>query len=117
MGYDVHITRAENWWDEDAPPISEDEWKSVVASDSSFEITGFAEAQTPKGEVIRIESPLLTVWYGHSSQSLVYFSFRRGHISCKNPDDEILQKMLQIAAKLDAKVQGDEGEIYNENVL
>ena len=115
MGYDVHITRAQNWWEKDAPPISEDEWKAIVASDSDLEITGFAEAQPPNGEVIRIESPHLTVWRGHSSQSPVYFTYSRNHISCKNPDDEILRKMLQIAVKLGSKVQGDEGEIYDES--
>ena len=115
MGYDVQITRAENWSDKDALPIFEDEWKAIVAPDSDLGITGFTEAQTPNDEVIRIESPLLTEWRGHSSQSPVYFTYRRNHISCKNPNHEILRKMLQIAAKLGAKVQGDEGEFYNES--
>jgi len=37
----------------------------------------------------------------------------RGCISVKNPDEEILRKMHQIASQLDARVLGDEGEEYD----
>ncbi|WP_042409939.1 hypothetical protein [Streptacidiphilus carbonis] len=33
MGYDVHITRRENWWDEEGQDISVAEWEAVVAAD------------------------------------------------------------------------------------
>jgi hypothetical protein len=33
-------------------------------------------------------------------------------VTVKNPDVSILGKMYQIAASLDAKVQGDDGEVY-----
>lgn len=33
MGYDVHITRCENWWDEQGPDNSTPEWEAVVAAD------------------------------------------------------------------------------------
>jgi hypothetical protein len=29
VGYDVHITRKENWFDENGPAISLDEWAAV----------------------------------------------------------------------------------------
>ncbi|MER7735636.1 hypothetical protein ABTX80_32585 [Streptomyces erythrochromogenes] len=32
MGYDVHITRSENWWDEDGQDINTAEWEAVVAA-------------------------------------------------------------------------------------
>ncbi|MET9691967.1 hypothetical protein ABZY81_26375 [Streptomyces sp. NPDC006514] len=32
MGYDVHITRRENWWDEEGQGISAVEWEAVVAA-------------------------------------------------------------------------------------
>jgi hypothetical protein len=36
----------------------------------------------------------------------------RGHISTKNPDMATIDKMLQMAEKLNACVRGDDGEIY-----
>lgn len=114
MGYDVHITRKKEWSDEDGPPITESEWRAYVASDSEMVITGFAEVTNPQGETIRIEGPLLTEWRGHSSGGTVWFSDFRGSFAVKNPDEECLAKMRQIARALQARVQGDEGEFYDE---
>ncbi|ROR46495.1 hypothetical protein [Kitasatospora cineracea] len=36
MGYDVHITRRENWWDEEGQDISTAEWEVLVATDPSL---------------------------------------------------------------------------------
>jgi hypothetical protein len=36
----------------------------------------------------------------------------QGNVVAKNPDDEILRKMLELAARLSAQVQGDKGELY-----
>jgi hypothetical protein len=36
MGYDVHITRRENWWDEEGQDISTAEWEAVVAASPSL---------------------------------------------------------------------------------
>ncbi|WP_224277024.1 hypothetical protein [Streptomyces sp. LS1784] len=33
MGYDVHITRRENWWDEEEQDINPAAWEAVVADD------------------------------------------------------------------------------------
>ena len=33
MGYDVHITRRENWWDEEGQDINTAEWEAVVTAD------------------------------------------------------------------------------------
>jgi len=41
------------------------------------------------------------------------FKFK-GNLSIKNPDEECLAKMRQIAARLQARVQGDDGEFYDE---
>src|SRR6476646_8686526 len=101
MGYDVHITRKNEWFDEDGPQISQDEWRSYVESDSDLKITGVAEHTTPHGETIRLSSPLLTEWRKHSNGSTVWFSYHEGNLTVKNPDEECLAKMRQIASKLD----------------
>jgi hypothetical protein len=112
MGYDVHITRKKDWFDEDGPPITEDEWRAYVASDLEMIISGVAEHTNPQGESIRLTHPLLTEWRRHSSGSVVWFSYFEGNLTVKNPDDECIAKMRRVAARLQARVQGDEGEIY-----
>ena len=114
MGYDVHITRKSEWSDENGPQISEGEWKACVASDPELVITGSAECKTPQGETIKISQPLMTEWRNHSSRSLVWLSYFDGNLSIKNPDEECLAKMRELATKLKARVQGDDGEYYDE---
>jgi hypothetical protein len=118
MGYEIHITRKENWFD-DEPKISLDEWKSYIASDPEMRLDGYAEAALPSGNVLRVESDGLSVWTAYSKHGvdggMAWFDFRTGNLVVKNPDSEILAKMWMIAEKLQARVQGDEGEIYDAN--
>lgn len=117
MGYEVHIARNEEWWDEDVGGgISPDEWNTFVASDETMRLDNVAEANMPDGNVLRYANQGLAVWLNYSahdeSGNKAWFDFRDGCISVKNPDQEILRKMHQIASQLDAKVLGDEGEEY-----
>lgn len=118
MGYETHITRKENWFDKDGPVITVAEWEQLVAEDAEMRMDGFAEAISPSGEIIRIENEGIAVWTGHASggesDDVAWFSFRRGKITVKNADVEVLIKMGEIARRLSAKVQGDEGELYDE---
>lgn len=113
MGYDLHITRKELWF-EDGPDIDDSEWRAYVASDPELRITGVAEAPLPDGGALRYESPLMAEWRRRSGGETVWFDFRDGRVVVKNPDDEIIAKMRQIAAALRARVQGDEGEFYGD---
>ena len=115
MGYDVHITRKKDWIDKGGPRISEDEWRAYVSSDSEMVISGVAEHTNPQGETIRLTHPLLTEWRHHSSGSPVWFSYFEGSLVVKSPDEECLSKMRRIAATLRARVQGDEGEFYDQS--
>ncbi|MER7721983.1 hypothetical protein ABTX99_34530 [Streptomyces flaveolus] len=38
MGYELHITRRDDWWDEEGSAISRQEWESVVAADPDLGI-------------------------------------------------------------------------------
>jgi hypothetical protein len=118
MGYDVHITRKENWFD-DETGISLTEWKEYIDSDEELRLDNVAEAKTEQGAVIRVESEGLAVWTaytGHDEgENMAWLDYRQGNITVKNPDDEILSKMISISKSLNAKVQGDEGETYPLN--
>jgi hypothetical protein len=116
VGYDVHITRAEPWYESKSRPIKLDEWLRYIAADAEMRLDNYAEADVGGGEVLRVESEGLAVWtayIGHGLDgNMAWFSFHDGRVIVKNPDDEILAKMRDIAAALKAKVIGDEGEFY-----
>jgi len=115
MGYEVHITRKENWFD-DGPEISRDEWFDFVQADSEMRIDGHAVASVGGGALLRIEDASISVWVAYSKHqkngNMAWFWHSRGNIMAKNPDEKILKKMHLIARQLSAKVQGDEGEVY-----
>jgi hypothetical protein len=100
MDYDLHITRAEFWAESDAEPIAEDEWLRVVDDDPQLR-------SDPKNAGY-------TLWLGPSKHEKPWFHWSRGNISTKNPDRPIVAKMLEIANRLGASVQGDDGESYQD---
>ena len=119
MGYDVHITRAEDWSHGETEPISLEQWLEYCRSDPELRIDGYAEATTPAGETIRYENPGLAVWTGYpgpeGQNESFWFDWRGGCVVVKYPDILVLKKMYQIAIALGARVQGDDGELYGEN--
>jgi hypothetical protein len=42
----------------------------------------------------------------------VPFLYKKGRIVVSRADDEVILKMKEIASDINAKVQGDEGELY-----
>ena len=109
MGYDLHITKAEDWLEASSQPISADELTQLIASDPDlvFSSTGFYERTTEAGGTERIH-PIL--WTAHLEAVPLWF--QDGEITAKNPDDFTIVKMLEIAERLHARVLGDDGEIY-----
>jgi hypothetical protein len=100
VGYDLHITRAHHWAENDGQEIRWDEWLSLVAND-------------PELSLDPVNGDEYAVWSGQSRYPDPWFHWWRGNISSKNPDKAIIAKMLQLAAKLRGRVQGDEGEFYD----
>ena len=100
MGYELYITRKEEWCDVEGPTISPEEWLTVVQHDPEFTITG-----------LHGPYPYHADWSGPGKYPC-WLDHRNGNLYSKNPTDEMIDKMVQIARWLDAKVQGDEGEVY-----
>src|SRR5262245_32452886 len=99
MGYDIHITRAENWTDSESAPITLDEWKAFVAADPEMRMDNFAEITTPLGEKLRYDNEGIAVWLpGAKDGQGGWLDYRNGRIVVKYPGDEMLAKMRQIAA-------------------
>lgn len=101
MGYDVHITRADSWAENEGHEIAGEEWLAIVQADS--ELTHSIE-----------DGPYFVRWHGTTKYPETWFDLVNGNIDTKNPDKATMRKMLQIANALGANVQGDDGEIYGE---
>ncbi len=119
MGYDVHITRRHDWFDPEGPEISLEEWLAFVAADPEMRLDGHAETRLQDGSVFRTVQRGLSVWTAYSqhddSGNMAWFLYRKGYITVKNPDEEIIRKMWSIAQALSAKVQGDDSEVYDSS--
>lgn len=117
MGYDVHITRKDDWSDTAGETITRDEWLDYVRGDTSLALMGEAVVSNDKGQEVSIKDETLTVWKewpkreGGKSEALMWHS--NGNVLSTNPDAAMLQKMFLIADALGGKLQGDDGEIYN----
>ncbi len=116
MGYELYITRKQNWFDEEGDEISLEEWIEYVNTSHDMRLDGHVETETHDG-TLRVEREGLSVWLEYSGHekdgNMAWFDYFEGNISVNNPDEEIIKKMLQIAQALNAKVQGDDGEIYD----
>ena len=99
MGYDLHVTRRKQWFDEEGPDITIEEWICYVASDSELELNcdhwGSESAE----------------FVTHPDQWPIWWD-KRGEIYAKNPDRMVVCKLVQIAEALGARVLGDDGEVY-----
>ena len=104
MGYNLYITRRKYHFDEDGPSITAAEWRALVDAD-------------PELNFKRDDEPLTAFWDGDCEYPDPWFAYSDEYacIDTKNPDEPIVNKMLEIASKLDAKVQGDDGEIYRSS--
>jgi len=116
MGYDLHITRANDWLEGKTAPITLDEWLAYIQADAEMRLDGYAYAKVNGEVVLRYENEGLAVWTEYSQLpddgAGAWFDHRDGNIVVKNPDEELLAKMKQIAAHFAARVVGDDGEEY-----
>ena len=100
MGYDLHIVRGANRYENPAHQIPADEWQRYIKSD-------------PELTLAPENGPHFALWSGPSEYPEPWLDWFQGTIYSKNPDSGIITKMLQIAQQLGAQVRGDDGEIYS----
>jgi hypothetical protein len=116
VGYEVHITRADEWTESEAVPILLGEWLAYVKSDPEMRLDGRAVASTVDGGAIEMESEGLAVWTKYSGNevdgNIAWMMHDCGRVTAKNADEEIIGKMMRIASALRARVIGDDGEEY-----
>ena len=114
MGYDLHITRRDQWSDDEkeGKGISLKEWLDYIDNDPDLEISDGYRIKVPGSETESQVAPGFCEWIAHPSNERPWFDYYRGNISTKNPDEDTIKKMLSISKTLRAKVQGDDGETY-----
>jgi hypothetical protein len=120
MGYDVHITRKVRSWDDrgDSATISLAEWQAYVASDPEMQVDELLNSTNRTDAPTDWELTGASIWTPYSRNGRAGYYARFGHhddrITVSQPDEEILVKMLAIAHVLGARVQGDDGEYFDE---
>jgi hypothetical protein len=121
MGYDVHITRKAVSWDDakDDAAISLAEWQEYVTNDLEMQVDGLPSSASGTDAPTDWELMGASIWapYSKNGRAGYYarFSHRDDHITVSQPDEEILAKMLAIAYTLRGRVQGDDGEYFDEH--
>jgi hypothetical protein len=104
MGYSLYITRREHWHDESGPEIALPEWQQLVASDAT----------------LRWEPNLgehFATWLGSTSSEPPWLAWLNGNLESKHPELHFIRKMASLASQLNAKVVGEEGELYGPDGL
>lgn len=121
MGYDVHITRKPGAFALKGPEISRKEWLAFIAKDASMRLDTEALVKNSKGEVFSIHDETLAAWMGwpdrQAGQREAWMWHSAGNVVAKDPDQAVRQKMFEIAKALNAHLQGEDQEIYDESGL
>ncbi|WP_299161146.1 hypothetical protein [uncultured Tenacibaculum sp.] len=112
MGYELCIKRKE-----ESQKITKEEWSEYIKSDSQFEPIEEFSAKINENDAFTVSTPNAGLWKSDEGEVPFTFYEECGEITVKNPDNRIIEKMILIANELNAIVEGEEGEIYDESYL
>ena len=108
MGYEVHIIRKNDFESDEESNITMEEWKQLVESSPELTWEQFDGDDKPLDYKY-------CYWLAHPEQddsNRRWFDFYAGSISTKWTDPACLKLLLRMAEQLQAKLVGDEGEVY-----
>ncbi len=114
MSIYVYITRRRNPL-EPGDTVSLEEWQRLVASDPSFRAPTAEDHKELAMNWKGAPFPEDAIWTGHPDYPAVWFCWSDGNIELKSPDEIMIAKMMTLAAKLDANVISEMGELFNED--
>jgi hypothetical protein len=103
VGYELHITRAFMSFDSERYPILGAEVDDLVRDEPDLTIPPDA----PRRPDLRYID-----WGAASPHGDFCLLLRAGRLSCARPGPERVRRMTELAARLDAWVIGDDGEVY-----
>jgi len=99
MSYNAYITRANFWAENQGFEIPAAEWLQLIDGDNELE----------QGEG---NGPFFAVFTGSDSSGNLWIDWSEGNLFASYPNRALQKKLLQVADKLSAIVQGDDGEVY-----
>lgn len=102
MPLEVHATRAKRWFENEGCEITPGEWRALVAADPELSPPVPGEAWAASGELAR--------WDGHPDGEPRWLWLHDGTVSIRDPDEITVEKLAELAARLGAHLQGDDGE-------
>lgn len=107
MGYNFHIHRKEDWFDDENPEltISYKEWTNLVEADDELVITG-------SGRQANIDFEITSYGWPAPDGGVAAFYWDTDKIIVRTQSDDGIKKAYELAKKLAAKLQGDEMELY-----
>jgi len=98
----------------DGEPLSLDEWHRFVEGAEDLRLQDGLRGTNPvTGETMELGGEF-TIWTGHPEVAEVPFMFSGNAVSVSNPEEVALERMRAIATALNARVQGEAGEFYDE---
>ncbi len=98
-GYDLHVTRKKDWADKSGPKITNSEWSEYLKSDKQIKSD---KGLGKDGYVVTLAS----------TRFPLFFDPKNGELYTTDPDKIAIEKLIEIAKRLNARVQGDDGEFY-----
>jgi hypothetical protein len=114
MAYEIHISKTKEWNESQKAPIKPNELLEIINLDPELISEGQGvEGKNPgTGEVINVNTDLSFKYLNKITKQEYYYHLVGSHVRFKYIDENQIQKAKEIASKLKAYVQGDEGEYY-----
>lgn len=119
MGYDLFITRKEDWSDTEGQDITLDDWLEYVAMDPSLQIDADHAASADPRVASGAKEASHVRWLDWPDREVgvreAWIWLERGNLTSADPDLRVRQKLFLIADGLEARLMGENGEIYNSS--
>ncbi len=120
MSYDIHITRAESWF-EDEEPITLAEVEAIweqLPKGFQIERSDEVSATLPDGGILTVETGNYLIYEDESDpDSRIHIYFMHDVPTFSVRDEKYLLPIIELADLLGAKVQGDEEEVYTKESI
>lgn len=119
MSYDIHITRGNDWGEEENP-VTLDEVRNIMHRLSDkfrIEESGIISIENPNGQNLTMKlGPYLEYTGENDDKTCVIFT-KGTSPSFRYQSDRQLLAMCFVAKAVGAKLMGDEGEVYDREQI
>ena len=117
MSYCLHITREDDWMEDEHPVTLEEVEEVLPLLPKGFDIdrSGVVQAELPDGRVLVAEVGPYVTYRNEEGIIKACIYFDSGAPEFKAVMDQDMLPMIELAAALNARVQGDDMEFYTKD--